>query len=245
MSRFPIEDVYMVEKRGNYGNNYAFNNGGVKVRLSDRHSVIAFSNWYNGSKPEDLDSVLKSWSGLIANSDQVPIVTGGDFNSVSHLDDGKGESGHSKLMAGAGFIDSFRELHPDVSKYPGYSNGRASSRIDYIYYKGKKLEAVDVGPIVPTFKGREDLTPGYPSDHLGVVAKFRIKGFETQSQKISGPVIQLKLDGNVRDEVGANRGRVAGEPSFAVGIAGEALDLTANVKDRYGVGRKNYFAITI
>jgi len=178
MSRFPIEDAYMVEKRGNYGNNYAFNNGGVKVRFSERQSVIAFSNWYNGSKPEDLDAVLKTWSGLIANSDQIPIVTGGDFNSKSHLDDGEGRSGHSKLMAGAGFIDSFRELHPDAAKYPGYSNGGASSRIDYIYYKGKGISAVESGPIVPNFNGREDRTPGYPSDHLGIVTKFRIQDLE-------------------------------------------------------------------
>ena len=92
----------------------------------------------------------------------------------SHLDDGMGISGHSKFMANAGFIDSYRQFHPDVVNYPGYSNGGYSARIDYIYYKGKKLELTKAGLIVPTFKGKESKTPGFPSDHLGIVAKIRI-----------------------------------------------------------------------
>jgi len=174
MSRFPLEDAYMIEERSNYGKNYAFNNGGVKVRLNKNKSVIAFSNWYNGGKPEDLEGALNGWSNLIQNSNDVPIIFGGDFNSVSHLDDGIGKSGHSKLMTNAGFIDSYRSKHPDIINFPGYSNGGYSSRIDYIYYKGDKLELIESGPIIPNFKGREEKTPGYPSDHLGIVAKFKV-----------------------------------------------------------------------
>ncbi len=174
MSRFPFEDAYMVETQSNYGNNYAFNNGGVKIRLSKHKSVIAFSNWYNGRKPEDLDSALTAWPGLINHSDEVPVIFGGDFNSISHLDDDKGKSGHSKLMANAGFIDSYRHIHPDILRYPGYSNGGNSARIDYIYFKGKGLELVEAIPIVPNFMGKELNTPGYPSEHLGIVAKFRV-----------------------------------------------------------------------
>ena len=59
MSRFPIEDAYMIEEPSNYGLNYAFNNGGAKIRLSDELSVIAFSNWYNSKKWEDLEGALK------------------------------------------------------------------------------------------------------------------------------------------------------------------------------------------
>ena len=174
MSRFPIESAYMVEERSNYGNNYAFNNGGAKIRLSKHKSIIAFSNWYNGRKPEDLEGALRAWETLIDNAEDIPIIWGGDFNSISHLDDGMGKSGHSKLMAKAGFIDSYRKLHPDATDHPGYSNGGYSARIDYIYFKGKKLELTEAGPIVPDFNGKESQTPGYPSDHLGIVAKFRV-----------------------------------------------------------------------
>ena len=174
MSRFPMENAYMVEERSNYGNNYAFNNGGVKIRLSKHKSVIAFSNWYNGGKPEDLEGALIAWDEPIDSSDDVPIIWGGDFNSVSHLDDGIGKSGHSRLMAEAGFVDAYRKFHPDAVAHPGYSNGGYSARIDYIYYQGMNLELLESGPIVPDFKGKETKTPGYPSDHLGIVVKIRV-----------------------------------------------------------------------
>ncbi|MFC2124692.1 endonuclease/exonuclease/phosphatase family protein [Bacteroidota bacterium] len=174
MSRFPLEDAYMVEERSNYGKNYAFNNCGVKIRLSKKRRVIAFSNWYNRGKPEDLDGALNAWSKLIDNSDNEPIIFGGDFNSVSHLDDGLGKSGHSLLMENAGFTDSYRNLYPDVAKYPGNSFDTSKARIDYIYFKGKDLKLVEVRPIVSNFKGKGIKTPGYPSDHLGIVAKFKI-----------------------------------------------------------------------
>ena len=74
---------------------YAFNNGGVKIRLSKHKSIIAFSNWYNGRKPEDLEGALTAWDILIDNADNIPIVWGGDFNSVSHLDNGIGKYRYS------------------------------------------------------------------------------------------------------------------------------------------------------
>ncbi|MDO5981375.1 LamG-like jellyroll fold domain-containing protein [Flavivirga spongiicola] len=171
MSRYPIEDVYMIEERSNYGKNYAFNNGGAKIRLSKKNKVIAFSNWYNGRKPEDLDGALKGWAKLVNNADDIPIVWAGDFNSVSHLDDGIGKSGHSKLMTNAGFKDSYRELYPDAKKYPCYSAPRNEDKIDFIYYKGVKLKLIEAGKIIENFKGKNTL--GYPSDHLGLTSKFK------------------------------------------------------------------------
>ncbi len=175
MSRFPIEEAYMIEEPSNYGKNYAFNNGGAKIRLSEEKSVIVFSNWYSGSKSEDLDSALKAWEDLIINADEVPLIFGGDYNSISHLDDGVGESGHSKLMTGAGFTDVYRSLYPNLETHPGYSFHNSERRIDYIYVKGNKLEPSALIPIVPDFRGIGELTPGYPSDHLGLVARFRVQ----------------------------------------------------------------------
>lgn len=175
MSRYPFDEAFMVEEKSNYGNNYAFNNGGVKISLSESKNVIAFSNWYNGRKPEDLKGALKAWSALLAEADRTPIVFGGDFNSVSHLDDGQGESGHSKLMTEAGFKDSFREMYPDPKEYPGFSGPGGQDRIDYIYYSGNGLELIDSKPLIPGFKGRDAKTPFYPSDHLGFVSRFRLK----------------------------------------------------------------------
>ncbi|HUX95211.1 MAG TPA: LamG-like jellyroll fold domain-containing protein [Bacteroidales bacterium] len=173
MSRYPFEDAYMVEKKSNYGNNYAFNNGGAKIKLTDKKKIIAFSNWYNGGKPEDLEGVLNAWSTLISNSDHIPLIFGGDYNSESHLDDGIGESGHSKLMSEAGFVDALRKIYPDPEEYPGFSSPRGTGRIDYIYFKGQNLHLIDYKPIILDFKGRDGKTPGYPSDHLGIISTFK------------------------------------------------------------------------
>ena len=175
MSRFPLKEAYLLEEPSNYGKNYAFNNAGVKVRLSVDKSVIVFSNWYNGRKPEDLAGALQAWEPLMDNASEVPVIFGGDYNSVSHLDDGVGESGHSRLMTEAGFTDVFRHLHPDVVSHPGHSFHTSPRRIDYIYFKGNKLEPTEFRPIVPDFRGKGELTPGYPSDHLGLVARFDFK----------------------------------------------------------------------
>lgn len=172
MSRFPIQDVYMLEEPSNYGKNYAFNSGGAKIKLSNKREVIVFSNWYNGNKPEDLEGALTGWKQLVDNTDKTPIIWAGDFNSVSHLDDGIGESGHSKLMTNAGFTDSFRELFPDAKKYPCFTAPRNKDKIDFIYYKGHTLKLIHAGKIIENFKGKN--TPGYPSDHLGLTSKFKL-----------------------------------------------------------------------
>lgn len=174
MSRYPIENVYMNENPSNYGKNYAFNNAGAMIRLTDKKKVLAFSNWYNGNKSEDVDGALKGWKSLLDDADNIPLIWAGDFNSVSHLDDGKGESGHSKLMIEAGFKDSYRELYPDPNKNPCITAPGFRDRIDYIYYKGQGLKLVASGTIIPDFKGR-DKNPGYPSDHLGIISKFKVE----------------------------------------------------------------------
>jgi len=175
MSRFPMEEVYLIEEASNYGKNYAFNNAGARIRLSEDRSVLVFSNWYNSRKWEDLDGALKAWHDLIINADEEPLIFAGDYNSISHLDDGVGASGHSKLMTGAGFTDVWRSLYPNPETHPGYSFHNTDRRIDYIYVKGNKLQPIEMVPIVPDFKGKGDLTPGYPSDHLGLVARFKLE----------------------------------------------------------------------
>lgn len=177
MSRFPIQEVYMIEEKSNYGKNYAFNNGGAKIRLNDDEQIIVFSNWYNGNKPDDVEGTLSAWENLIDNTDSIPVIFGGDYNAISHLDDKLEGSEHSRLMVNAGFIDSFRHLYPNVETHPGYTFNTSKRRIDYIYFKGTSLTVKEVKPIVSNFKGKGKLTPGYPSDHLGLVATFKLNSY--------------------------------------------------------------------
>ncbi|ULT25036.1 hypothetical protein KUH03_40285 [Sphingobacterium sp. E70] len=83
----------------------------------------------------------------------------------------------SKEMIKAGFSDSYRELHVNPLLDPGLTWGiRAATntdlyglrdRIDFIYYKAKKLDpmesrVIDYHPIM------------FPSDHAAIMTRFYI-----------------------------------------------------------------------
>lgn len=131
---------------------------------------------------------------------------GGDFNSFSHLDwtpETRNMRTHggavvnwtvSKMMEKAGFKDSYREIHPDPVKNIGatwiYEISESEGgeelpsrldRIDYIYYKGEKVHAINsetyntrLGEQL-SFKGKNFL---YASDHGFVLTTFDIKEAE-------------------------------------------------------------------
>lgn len=114
------------------------------------------------------------------------VIMGGDFNEPSHLDwqeNTKNLRDHngvmidwdcSVMLAAAGYIDSYREIHPDPVQYPGFTFPSANKnvdisklawapevderdRIDFIYYypvDGIKLEAAKiVGPTESVYYG--------------------------------------------------------------------------------------------
>lgn len=136
----------------------------------------------------EIIEILNEIKLILNNAGDVPVIMSGDFNSGSHLDWTKRtkdihygyeiEWPVSKEMADAGFIDSFRELHIDPLKDPGFTwTPRAATssdkyglrdRIDYIYYQSFKLslvssKVVDHHPVM------------FPSDHAAVVSVFEIK----------------------------------------------------------------------
>lgn len=177
MSRFPMQRSFMLEKNSVVGvksfplDNYAFYNSGVKIKISDHQDIIVFSNWYDGRRTDELESVLHEWGSLFENADSVPIIFGGDFNSISHLDNLEPLTGHSRIMERAGFIDSYRALNPNADSHPGYTCS-SLKRIDYIFYKGNRLKALQSGLIDPNFNGTKELPFEYPSDHGGIVSTF-------------------------------------------------------------------------
>ena len=86
----------------------------------------------------------------------MPIIIGGDFNSGSHLDWVESTKGFhydkvvewpvSKFMIDNAYIDSFREANPDLTNtldgtWGFLSNSIISDRIDFIYYKGEKINS--------------------------------------------------------------------------------------------------------
>ncbi|CAD5225325.1 unnamed protein product [Bursaphelenchus okinawaensis] len=142
---------------------------------------------------------FKKWD---AESETVPIFVAGDFNSASHLDwmeNRKEEHGGwvvewptTKMLMNAGFLDSYREKHPDPIKKPGHSWSiiqknefewnftipEPQDRIDFIFFKSNYVAVKDSylyggdepQKIWPNYQEND-----YPSDHYAMVTDFVFK----------------------------------------------------------------------
>lgn len=154
ISRYPITEIQVSEDT-------EFNNVAVKLAISNTQEIWAMSNWYGMN---NFPKVFEFNKPRFDNSDNIPVLFGGDFNAVPHTDGG--ESPASEKLLAAGFTDAYRSLYPDVIKFPGFSH-QGDFRIDQLYYKGKGMENTftEVISSWPT---------GFPSDHFLIVSKFKL-----------------------------------------------------------------------
>jgi endonuclease/exonuclease/phosphatase (EEP) superfamily protein YafD len=206
ISRFPFG------KRFDFYNH--FNIGGIEIFLNDTAKIHAFSIWLNyqpweddpltlnkspeelieweksGSRPAELDAILRGLQPYLDLSDEIPLILGGDFNIWSHLDwQEDTKSLHKNRVVNwwttstlekAGLIDSYREVNPNAFTHPGITwdlpGIKDEHRIDYIFYKSPKIKAVNSETyMVPfndtlTINGRSFM---YPSDHGFVFTTFK------------------------------------------------------------------------
>ncbi|MCD8136511.1 MAG: endonuclease/exonuclease/phosphatase family protein [Parabacteroides gordonii] len=118
--------------------------------------------------------------------DNAPVIIGGDFNSCSHLDWTAAAAplhyGYSPVpfpisqyMLEEGYKDSFREMNPDEVGRPegtfAATYGHLQvSRIDFLYYKGKNIRAVN-SKIIKTAPEIDDV---WASDHAAVMTIFDV-----------------------------------------------------------------------
>lgn len=214
-SRYPILEHYAFDGIS------CFNFGGVKIDV-DGTPVRLFDTWLHylpdarlvptdkteeeilaweteGTRDEEANAIIAALQPMLAETDSIPVIMGGDFNSHSHLDwteATRNMYNHggavvrwpaSAAMEEAGFKDSFRELNPNPVKQPGVTwltdadslaTERRQDRIDFIYYQGKTIKAVEsdchnnsLGKPF-TFLGDEFF---YPSDHGFVLTTFELK----------------------------------------------------------------------
>lgn len=155
ISRYPIEELYVPKEA-------EFMNVAAKLTLSKTQKIYAMSNWYGMSS---FATVYNFHLNRFNQADTIPTIFAGDFNEVPPTDGGENIA-TEKLLAN-GFIDAYRNLHPDVKKYPGYSHSDGV-RIDQLYYKGKNLKNIST-EIISKWRG------GFPSDHFMILAKFKLK----------------------------------------------------------------------
>lgn len=128
---------------------------------------------------------------------KIPLIVTGDFNSPSHrdwIDAAVNIRPHikykvdwivSKRMEKMGFIDTYRDINPDVLKNPGITwtpasppivtNHETHDRIDYIW--ASNIEKVIHSTLIGE-EGGKDVTftvNPFPSDHRGVLTTCMIK----------------------------------------------------------------------
>lgn len=192
ISKYPIEKTWIA-----YHELWC---GITSIRLSESQTINLASmwlhylpGWWSDSKKPDatpekliageeenrhkeIKVILETLEKEIQNTDKIPLILGGDFNSPSHYDwTEETKDWHnglvvewpvSKEMWDAGFTDSFRKIHPDLNyASQTMSAERLSYKIDYIYYKGKHLKAIN-SDIHFKYKGI------WPSDHPAVTTTF-------------------------------------------------------------------------
>ena len=153
---------------------------GIKKLMPD--SLIANEG---PTRLKEITAIMKALDSLEKKL-KMPVVTGGDFNSPSHLDwvESTQEFHYgkvvqwpvSKLMLEHGYTDSFREAHPDPTQTLegtwGYLSPREiiSDRIDFVYYKGQNLKTLSSKIVM------EDPEGGFfNSDHRAVLTRFELK----------------------------------------------------------------------
>ena len=182
-----------------------FHFGGVTLQMPGRKQLRVFSLWLNYlpdidkslAAPWSVDSILSAESQtrqkeitaiitdldlLLKETDEVPIIVAGDFNSPSHLDFTEVTKARyqdliipwpvSKAMLTRGFKDAFRLIHKDPSlKYGATWSPRfedsCQERIDHIYFTPGLLKCVDAQVL-------NQAQPQWPSDHAAVLAEFRL-----------------------------------------------------------------------
>ncbi|KXH52017.1 endonuclease/exonuclease/phosphatase family [Colletotrichum simmondsii] len=145
-----------------------------------------------------IESIVRAMAGQLAEAEAVPVVLVGDFNAPSHLDWVDATSGMhcgqgdmpwptSVAPTEAGLVDSYRVVWPDPGARPGVTwspiflenEGRPEpmDRIDFVYFRGGKLEVLGSEEVVV---GEPAPEPGHggnewTSDHAAVVTRFKVK----------------------------------------------------------------------
>ncbi len=165
------------------------------------NSVMEEEN--RSERAEQMKRMLEFMKLWLDAANTRPVLLSGDFNGPSRLDwiaetaslhgnIGPVEWPPSVHVIGAGMVDSFRAVHPDPVKEPGFTwsaihkGGEPQDRIDFIYHKGDGVAVVGsrvftthveatVGPWGESYDIALIRKNSWPSDHSAVLTEYLVK----------------------------------------------------------------------
>lgn len=164
-------------------------------------TVMAEEN--RSERAVQMKEMLKFMKASLDHADNAPVFLTGDFNCPSHLDwtaattslhgnIGPVSWSPSTQVVAAGLSDSFRIVHPDPAKEPGFTWSsihkaeEPQDRIDFTYHKGKavtvkssRVFTTNVEATVGPWGAAENLSTirknTWPSDHAAVVTTYSLE----------------------------------------------------------------------
>lgn len=189
-------------------------NGWTQIGSPDPQPVTDTTIIAAQNRGSQRDEQMGAFLDYIAKETR-PVILTGDFNEPSYLDwtarqatmfDHNGVVygwTTTKALSKNGFTDAYRKVYPDEVLNPGitwpsYANNKGNTswtprsddrdRIDFIFYKGNQVEAVDAAIIGPRASYAKSIlttdnigndhfladTLAWPSDHKGVYALISI-----------------------------------------------------------------------
>ena len=167
--------------------------------LRHGHSVEDVIAKENEVRTSSLDEPLRLMRELLDRG--YPVFFTGDHNEPSSLDwtDAAAASRKevtgavpwpvSEAILGAGFRDTYREIHPDPVAEPGITHEGVGDRIDYVYAAGPS-QTKD-SQLVGELGGRDvDLAyEPWTSDHRAVVSTFEVTPVVMPTMVAVGPAL--------------------------------------------------------
>ncbi len=161
----------------------SFNPNIKGLLMNDKINTDTILNLENATRGNEMTFILSELNQLNNEFNSSPLIVAGDFNSGSHLDwTEKNKTNKynktipfpaTKKMEQKGFKDAFREIWSDETLTSGntyspiFKEGY-NDRIDFVFYKGDHLKAINAAIIDST-------TALFPSDHAAVLITFQLQ----------------------------------------------------------------------
>ena len=186
LSRFPIKktlqifttdkvgaiEISISKKQSLYFFNIALDNKADWSDFNNRYADEKFRLAELESRGHDIKEIMEQINIILKLTSKTSIILSGELNYISAEDENGDYNSYpaSKIVHDYGYIDSYREFHPNSRIYQGYTRNIESDisrkgRVDYILYKGSMLQ-------IGSSNTLKKHPIKFPSSNFGVLTEF-------------------------------------------------------------------------